>query len=135
MLLAMLRLHPSNPQPFYSPCWLNGRRYLASPSYTDLEREYTPVCMSFAPIIFTDLGSLVVERESGKEEEELRRVLVATVEQANEGYKALRGAGSVLTEFAGIAEEIGRGLRRFVMHYPSPLTLNILSTRKCKSND
>lgn len=77
-----------------------------------LTKEYIPICMSFAPIVFTDLANFTVGKEASKDD--LKRVLLLAVEQANAEYKILRAAESVLTEFVDIAEEIGRGMRAFV---------------------
>jgi hypothetical protein len=111
MLLAILRLNPTEQQQFHSSCWLNGRRYLDSPLHRDVKREYIPVCMSFAPIVFNNLASLIVDKNVSKEE--LKKVLVEAVEQANTEYKTLRETESLLTEFVGVAEHIGRSMRRF----------------------
>jgi hypothetical protein len=112
MLLAILRLNPTHQQRFYSSCWLNGRRYLDS---GDVGKEYVPVCMSFAPIVFDNLASLTVDEKAS--ERELRRVLVVAVEQANVDYQKLRETESVVTEFAGVAELIGKNMRKFESFY------------------
>jgi hypothetical protein len=112
MLVAMLRLNPAQKQHFYSACWLNGRRYLKSSTGKDISKKFIPVCMSFAPIVFENIASLTVDKEASTEE--VKTILLKAVEQANMEYKNLREKDSVLNELIGIADQIGRSIRRLV---------------------
>ncbi|EPE25640.1 hypothetical protein GLAREA_01552 [Glarea lozoyensis ATCC 20868] len=119
MLVAMLRLNPTQQQHFYSACWLNGRRYLKSCTGRDMTKEFIPVCMSFAPIIFEDLTSLTVDKEASKEE--TGTALLKAVDQANSEYKKLREKESILNEFVSIANQIGRSIRSNPPNLQAPI--------------
>lgn len=107
MVLALLRFLPQNSQPtstraLYSPCWLNGRRYLQD---TGLMRDYVPICQSFAPVVF-DLKEPVVGKEAGKEE--VREKLVKACRMATEEYRGIRERRSMLPGCVILFEELGQ---------------------------
>ncbi|KAH8601459.1 hypothetical protein B0O99DRAFT_681476 [Bisporella sp. PMI_857] len=63
MVIAMLRANPlpvqGSQRKLYSPCWMNGRRYLLPES-----KPYTPICLGFSPILFPDLQEFSLNQQS-----------------------------------------------------------------------
>ncbi|TVY39675.1 Trichothecene 15-O-acetyltransferase [Lachnellula occidentalis] len=113
LVLALLRSSPPPlPPTFYSSCWLNGRRYLRPPTpTTHPEKEYIPCCMSFAPIIFPDLSSLLLAKDASKNEtkHKLKKAcLVATSE-----YTKIRERKSILPEIVVLLETIGAAMSKY----------------------
>jgi len=113
MVLAALRAplvsSTCNPLPppstWYSPCWLNGRRYL-KPSTT----PYFPICLSFAPIIFSNINELVLDSKASKRD--TKDMLVKACMMATEEYVKIRERKSVLPECVMLMEDIGAGMWR-----------------------
>lgn len=111
MVIALLRAlpnPPTNSQNLYSPCWLNGRRYLNS-SEADIEptRSYVPICQSFAPVVFNDLQDLVLSTLAKKEE--VRDVLLKACRIATAEYEKIKKRKSMLPECVMLFEELGMG--------------------------
>jgi hypothetical protein len=113
MVISLLRFSPplSQPTSLYSPCWLNGRRYLHPSSAFD---KYIPICQSFAPIIFPDLESLAVEKIPTREA--LREKLIAGCKIATEQYAQLKNRKSVLPESIALMESLGAMMGRKSKH-------------------
>jgi 15-O-acetyltransferase Tri3 len=134
MVLALLRSNPlplrqlntvAKPSPFYSPCWLNGRRYLLSTvERPDPSTDYIPLCLSFAPILFPDLREFPLSLEAGKEE--IRSKLVQACSIASESYRKIRNRKSILPECVVLFEDIGQALR--TMRYVVDITVPIRFT-------
>ncbi len=113
MVLAMLRSNPlraspsSGPISLYSPCWLNGRRYLRScsdkPSPTV---SYIPNCLSFAPIIFKDLQDFILPLSAPKPE--IRSMLIRTCRVATMEYSKIKQRKSMLPECITLFEDLGQ---------------------------
>ncbi|KAG4437997.1 hypothetical protein IFR05_006537 [Cadophora sp. M221] len=112
IVLALLRasppaVQPSETQTIYSPCWLNGRRYLnPTPSCPSPTTNYIPICLSFAPLIFTNIDELVLTSTATKcdTQEKLLKVCRMSTEQ----YTNIRERTSMLPECVNLFEDIGR---------------------------
>ncbi|PVH84173.1 hypothetical protein DL98DRAFT_512580 [Cadophora sp. DSE1049] len=115
MVLALLRACPpsssssSSPaaQTLYFPCWLNGRRYLKStPTCPSPKANYIPICLSFAPIIFTNLTELALSSTASRDE--IRKKLIKACCMATKQYIGIRERKSMLPECVNLFEDIGR---------------------------
>jgi hypothetical protein len=112
MILALLRKLSNlliSSSTLYSPCWLNGRRYLntsaAEPKPT---KSYIPICQSFAPIVFENLEELVLSPSAKKEE--VKDALVKACRIATVKYEKIKQRKSMLTECVVLFEELGMGM-------------------------
>ena len=129
MVLALLRSYPllqpdmeAKPSPLYSPCWLNGRRYLLSTAgHPNPPTDYIPLCISFAPILFADLKDLSLSLEAGKEE--IKSKLVYTSRIATKSYRKISNRKSILPECVVLFENLGKmmGTMRYVVHVRVPV--------------
>ncbi|KAH9214188.1 hypothetical protein DL95DRAFT_446705 [Leptodontidium sp. 2 PMI_412] len=114
IVLALLRASPlsastsgSATQTLSSPCWLNGRRYLnPTPTCPSPSTDYIPICLSFAPIIFTDTDELVLSSTATRDE--IREKLLRACRISTEQYMYIRGRRSMLPETVNLFEDIGR---------------------------
>jgi hypothetical protein len=116
MVLALLRSSQltssssTSPQPLYSPCWLNGRRYLrpsdANPFPT---QDYIPLCISFAPIIFGDLKELSLSRSVDRAA--IKSKLVKACKIATEQYGNIKKQRSTLPGCVLLFESFGEEMR------------------------
>ncbi|RDW72117.1 hypothetical protein BP5796_08151 [Coleophoma crateriformis] len=124
-ILALLHLHPFPVAPkdeersttLYSPCWLNGRRYLSlSPtSHPSGRREtYIPICQSFHPIVIPDLNLLSERVTSATTGAAKRELLISTCKHIQQEYQKLKERKGVLSEGVSLMEDVGRRLHRFV---------------------
>ena len=108
MILALLRSNPLPPgsttQHLYSPCWLNGRRYLQPPH----DRTHIPICLSFAPIVFSDLQGLTLEREATRSS--IKNVLLEACAMATEEYMKIKERRNMLPPSVNIMEDIGKNM-------------------------
>ncbi|KAH8684788.1 hypothetical protein BGZ60DRAFT_523985 [Tricladium varicosporioides] len=111
MVLALLRHARLCPKDLYlySPCWLNGRRYLLYPG-SNLQllppiKSYIPICQSFAPIIFPNIHELALSLEASKDE--IREKLVKACHIATEQYVILKTRKSVMPESIALMEYLG----------------------------
>ncbi|KAH7397862.1 15-O-acetyltransferase Tri3-domain-containing protein [Cadophora sp. MPI-SDFR-AT-0126] len=114
LVLALLRnsspcsssSQPSS-QTLYSPCWLNGRRYLKpTPACPSPTTDYIPICLSFAPIIFNDIGELALSRTASRDE--IREKLLKACRMATDQYVGVRERKSMLPGCVNLFEDIGR---------------------------
>ncbi|KAG0645771.1 Core trichothecene cluster (CTC) 3 [Hyphodiscus hymeniophilus] len=111
MVLALLRSNrPTYPsQRLFSPCWLNGRRYLKpSPSLPKPPKSYIPICQSFAPIVFSGLDHLNLKRSATNNE--IREVLGKACREATEEYGRIRKRESMLPECVVMFERLGKNM-------------------------
>jgi len=116
MVLALLRStqltssSSTSPQPLYSPCWLNGRRYLrtsdANPFPT---QDYIPLCISFAPIIFHDLEKISLSRSANRAA--IKSKLIKACKIATEQYGSIKKQKSILPECVLLFESFGEKMR------------------------
>lgn len=112
VVLALLRVSPpssttSKSQTLYSPCWLNGRRYLKpAPTCPSPSTQYIPICLSFAPITFTNLLELALS--STATQDETREKLLRACHVATEQYIGIRERKSMLPECVNLFEDIGQ---------------------------
>lgn len=139
MVLALLRANPlpltappsAQTSTLYSPCWVNGRRYLKSSfhGHSQAGKSYTLICQSFAPIIFPDLQLLTLSHNSTPGN--IRETLINTCKVAVTGYGELRKRLSVLPESVALMEYLGEEMFRCV--FPKPMLsftasiLNVIS--------
>lgn len=116
MVLALLRSQPwsqTSSQALYSPCWLNGRRYLRSSTASPIPtKSYIPVCVSFAPVIFTDLQNFSLPQTATKSE--IRATLINACQMATAEYSKIRRRKSILPESIALPEELGRKMWEYV---------------------
>lgn len=129
MVLALLRSYPllqpdmeAKPSPLYSPCWLNGRRYLLSTAgHPNPTTDYIPLCISFAPILFADLRDLSLSLEAGKEE--IKSKLVHASQIATKSYRKISNRKSILPECVVLFENLAKmmGTMRYVVHSRVPI--------------
>lgn len=116
MVLALLRSSrltnssSTSPQPLYSPCWLNGRRYLrpsdANPFPT---QDYIPLCISFAPIVFPDLKEISLSRSANRAV--IKSKLAKACKIATEQYGNIKRQKSILPESVLLFESFGEKMR------------------------
>jgi hypothetical protein len=114
MVLAMLRIREAigetldhGKSTLYSPCWINGRRYLRqAPSDPPPTKSYIPICQSFAPIIFPDLRALILP--SLATETEIKNKLIEACRISTNQYSILKNRKSVMPETVALMEDIGR---------------------------
>ena len=130
MVLAMLRSNPLPDLPLpashtlYSPCWINGRRYIqrfaemAAPT-----RSYIPMCQSFAPAIFADLQDLALTPSAMKEE--MKKMLVRACGAAAAEYGKTRERKSMMPESVALMEFLGQNTILYVR------SLDLLSAFSC----
>jgi len=108
MVLALLRSAPLKSYPtaqsLYSPCWLNGRRYLQHPH----SKSHIPICLSFAPIVFPDLQELKVEKSAGKAS--VKQTLMNACGIATQEYMKIRERKNMLPPSINIMEDIGKAM-------------------------
>jgi len=122
MVLALLR---SNPLPsgstshLYSPCWLNGRRYLKPPHDT----SHIPSCLSFAPIVFSDLQKLTPREDATKSS--TKQVLLEACGMATKEYSKIKERKSMLPPSLNIMEDIGKKMWLYVVSYSLSRTFHI----------
>lgn len=134
MVLALLRSNPlpetppRSPPPLYSPCWLNGRRYLLSSSTNPVPtKDYIPVCLSFAPIIFPDLRELSLPRSAGAAA--IKPMLVKSCKIATAEYGKIKARKSILPECVTLFESLGEKMRyvlwnEFISYHSVPFNNN-----------
>ncbi|KAK0103443.1 trichothecene 15-O-acetyltransferase [Cadophora gregata] len=112
LVLALLRASQPSPstraaRTLYSPCWLNGRRYLKpTPSCPSPQTEYIPICLSFAPIVFNDIEELALSSTASRHE--IREKLLKACRVSTEQYIDIRERKSMLPECVNLFEDIGR---------------------------
>lgn len=114
MVLAMLRSNrpPTTANTLYSPCWLNGRRYLqTSPGQPPPTKSYIPICLSFAPVVFPDLQDLVLDHHNATKEE-TKQALMKACEVATKEYMKIRARKSMLPGSVAWMEEVGEQMWR-----------------------
>jgi hypothetical protein len=134
MVLAMLQLQilPSSGSDarynLYSPCWLNGRRYLLP--YGDNNApltSYIPFLVSYSPIIFRDLQDFVLRPDTHYSE--TREMLLKASHMAGEEYGSLKEKKSVLPEMIAIVEEgRERRLQDFLSYVLVSVSISATST-------
>ncbi|KAE8453422.1 hypothetical protein EG329_010283 [Mollisiaceae sp. DMI_Dod_QoI] len=114
-VVALLRSIPASlttsSQTLYSPCWLNGRRYLQSSGAEpgpEPTKSYIPICQSFAPVVFPDLQGLALSSSAGTGE--VRDVLVKACRIATAEYGKIKASKSMLPECVVLFEELGEGM-------------------------
>lgn len=117
MVLALLRSSrltnssSTSLQPLYSPCWLNGRRYLrpsdANPFPT---QDYIPLCISFAPIVFPDLKEISLSRSANRAV--IKSKLAKACKIATEHYGNIKKQKSILPESVLLFESFGEKMRQ-----------------------
>jgi hypothetical protein len=117
MVLAMLRREPvSNTAPnvektLYSPCWLNGRRYLRPfNGHPQPISSYGPLCMSYAPVIFSDLDELSLPVDATRDE--TREALLKAGKAAAEQYRKIREQKNMLPAMVLLAENMAKEMRQ-----------------------
>jgi len=113
MVLAMLRSQLLRDPPYldsqdlYSPCWLNGRRYLRPfGERSDPRTSYFPLYMSYAPIVFRELQELVLPRDATKTE--IKNKLCKAGAVAIEQYGKLRAQKSMIPKIVFPAESTAK---------------------------
>ena len=133
MIVAFLRMTPlpetssSSPQPLYSPCYLNGRRYLRlppEPRYQSrswkqpfgeqlltfiLEKSYIPSCISFAPILFPDLRALSRVGTDGTVT--ARSMLEEAYKITRSEYGKIKARKNMLPECVALYERLGEDMK------------------------
>jgi hypothetical protein len=116
MVLALLRSSPltnsplMSPQPLYSPCWLNGRRYLrSSDAHPNPTKDYVPLCISFAPIIFPDLKEILLSRRADRAA--VKSKLVKACKIATKQYGIIKSRKSMLPECVALFESFGENIK------------------------
>ena len=127
------------PVPLYSPCWFNGRKYITGaqgvasgplppplllglnfkgvavtqPSVQAVQRDpsanYTPLCLSFAPIKFPDLKELSLSSEA--DDEEIMPLLVKACWIASKQYAKIGKGKNMLTTCVELFEDLGKEKR------------------------
>lgn len=102
----MLRLSPlpaAGDSAFYSPVWIDGRRYLRN---DDGGAGYIPICQAFGAVVFPDLRGLqtLLDGGGGGEVEALLRAW----EQAREGYGAIKRRKGIMWTSMGALERLAR---------------------------
>jgi 15-O-acetyltransferase Tri3 len=108
MVIAMLRSNPplANSNTLYSPCWLNGRRYLiSSPNQPSPIKSFIPICLSFAPVVFTGLHELVLGQKATKKD--IKGTLVKACRISTNEYLKIKERKSLLPENLAWMEEVG----------------------------
>jgi hypothetical protein len=105
---------------WYSPCWLNGRRYLKpfTGPPTLPSQFYVPICQSFAPVIFESISDLRLSPMASKVE--TKEMLVKTCKMATAEYGKIRERKSMLPESILLMEDIGASMWKYVL-FPSLL--------------
>jgi hypothetical protein len=90
----------------YSPCWINGRRYIRN---TDAQlpatKSFIPICQTFAPIIFPNLRDLVLHRNATQVE--MKSKLLKACEIAKEQYGNIKRTKSIMPESVAVLEFMG----------------------------
>jgi hypothetical protein len=116
MVLALLRSNPltkplsMSPQPLHSPCWLNGRRYLrSSTEHLDPTKDFVPLCISFAPIIFPDLEEISLSRSA--DGADIKSKLLKACKVATKQYEIIKNRKSMLPECIALFESFGEKMR------------------------
>jgi hypothetical protein len=113
MVLALLRNAPvpelqlvSKNTVLYSPCWINGRRYIRN---TDAQlpatKSYIPICQTFAPIIFPNLRDLVLHCTATQVE--MKSKLLVACGIAKEQYRNIKRTKSIMPESVAVLEFMG----------------------------
>jgi hypothetical protein len=114
MVLALLRNtpfpashHPSSDYPvIYSPCWLNGRRYIRCfDTQLSPKTSYIPICQSFAPVIFSDVYDLVLSPSATKVE--IKDKLIEASRIAKDQYSIIKQRKSMMPESVALIEYLG----------------------------
>lgn len=115
MVLAMLRFRPlpqqssslsNSSRTLYSPCWLNGRRYLhGETGEPEPSKGYVPICQAFSPIVFSNLEDLTLCPNASKAE--IKSILLKACKTAMTQYIKLRHAKSVLSASVTLMESLG----------------------------
>lgn len=111
MVLSLLQNTKSSAEngTLYSPCWINGRRYIRSQNPdTDVlpTRTYIPICQSFAPIIFPNLQNLLLPPIWSSEE--VRSKLLSACNTATAQYTLLKERKSIMPESVVLMEYLGQ---------------------------
>jgi hypothetical protein len=119
MVLAILRRQPlpnstsEDEKIFYSPCWLNGRRYLRPfKDHPNPKLSYFPLCMSYAPVIFKDLDELSLSMEATREE--TNKALLKACKIAGEQYKKIRDQKNILPGTVALAESLANEMNQSI---------------------
>ena len=127
MVLTLLRSNPlltnssaNEESALYSPCWLNGRRYLDDGRYT---KSYIPICQTVSPIIFPNLEKLTLGEEATREE--VREVLVRACLVATGQYGEIRRRKSMLPDAVALLEYLGSVMIRYTVHSSKILLIHI----------
>lgn len=123
MVLALLRANTpaSHSRTLYSPCWLNGRRYLKpSPGRPKPMTTYIPICQSFAPVTFSDLDEFVLARSASKDE--IKKMLGTACKVATVEYRKIRQRDSILPECVVLFERLGKNMWLYTF-FPGSLVL------------
>jgi hypothetical protein len=116
MVLALLRNAPapglrlvSKNTVLYSPCWINGRRYIRNTdAQSPATKSYIPICQTFAAIIFPNLRDLVLHSKVTQVEKKVK--LMKACKIAKEQYGNIRTAKSIMPESVAILELMGSEL-------------------------
>jgi hypothetical protein len=116
MVLALLRNAPvselrlvSKNTVLYSPCWINGRRYIRNTdAQSPATKSYIPICQTFAPIIFPNLCDLVLDFKATQVE--MKSKLLKACKIAKAEYGNIRTAKSIMPESVAVLEFMGSQL-------------------------
>jgi 15-O-acetyltransferase Tri3 len=126
MVLALLQCNPltealsTSPQPLYSPCWLSGRRYLlTSFQHPAPMKDYIPLCLSFAPVIFPDLRELSIPGLAGRRA--IKPMLVKACKIATAEYEKIKIRKSMLPECVALFESFADKMRYALYERLRPL--------------
>ena len=109
----MLRANPlpvqGSQRKLYSPCWLNGRRYLLPES-----KPYTPICLGFSPILFPDLQEFSLNQQSTSAE--IKAALLKACRIATSEYLKVKNSKSIMPQCIAVMEEIAYTTRHVDKH-------------------
>ena len=110
-LLRASRHSSSDDLVLYSPCWLNGRRYIQCLDAKPSPKEtWIPVCQSFAPIIFSNLHNLVLSLSATKAE--IKDKLIQACRVAKDQYSIIKQRESMMPESVALMEYLGNLMYR-----------------------
>ncbi|KAI9744846.1 MAG: trichothecene 15-O-acetyltransferase [Claussenomyces sp. TS43310] len=96
----------SHSSTLFSPCWMNGRRYLIPDSrHPDPEHDYVPICQAMGQVVFQDLPFLATDRATPRAE--VYSALLRACYQAMESYAEIKARKSILAESIPLVEYLG----------------------------